>query len=431
MDTKEFRFVEGVKDAYLIQHISKPTRRRGNDRPTLVDLILTRGETQIASIEHLAPLGKSDHDIIEVGLVLPVEEKETTFYNYNKGDYQRIAAAMQRDWAGELADRQSITEKWEYFERLYHTAVEEAVPTKTTSNRRKFKKPLSQKTRKLIKTKDKLWKKYKATNNPSAHLEYKRQRNKVRRATRKEAKQHERNIARDVKVNPKRFWNHVKQKTALRTGICDLMKPNGETTTNSKDKADTLAQYFSTVYISNPTSKLNFPNRCDDADSLRECAITEDMVKKKLKDLKIFKSPGPDSIHPRVLKETKDTIATPLAIIFNASLQEGKLPETWKTAIVSAIFKKGDRKQASNYRPVSLTSIACKVMESILRERIMIHLNSNNLISNKQYGFLPGRSTTLQLLMSLDAWTSTLDEGREVDVVYCDFMKAFDRVPHL
>ena len=102
----------------------------------------------------------------------------------------------------------------------------------------------------------------------------------------------------------------------------------------------------------------------------------------------------------------------------------------WKHAKVTAIFKKGEKRKPNNYRPVSLTSIPCKIMESLVRDQIMMHMKRNNLFSNKQFGFLDGRSTVLQLLVVLDKWTKIIDEGGSIDCVYCDFKKAFDKVPH-
>ena len=117
-------------------------------------------------------------------------------------------------------------------------------------------------------------------------------------------------------------------------------------------------------------------------------------------------------------------------MIFNNSLNKIKLPLVWKSANVSAIFKKGEKKLANNYRPISLTSVVCKIMESIIRDQMIAHMKRNLLFSNKQYGFITGRSTTLQLLNVLDKWTEILDSGGQVDAIYIDFMKAFDQVPH-
>ena len=96
-----------------------------------------------------------------------------------------------------------------------------------------------------------------------------------------------------------------------------------------------------------------------------------------------------------------------------------------------ALFKKGDKSNPGKYRPVSLTSIACKVMEKLVKNQIVEHtcMKRNKLFSKKQFGFISGRSTTLQILLVLDQWTEILDNGGSIDSVYMDFMKAFDKVP--
>ena len=165
---------------------------------------------------------------------------------------------------------------------------------------------------------------------------------------------------------------------------------------------------------------------------LEDIEITESKVKKKLKSLKTTKSPGPDNIHPRVLKELADELTTPITALYIhvASAQQETIPEDWRTASVSAIFKKDQKKQPKNYCPVSLTCICCKLLESIYRDEIMDHMKNNKLFSNSQFGFIGGRSTVLQLLTVLDKWTEILDQGGIVDAIYMGFMKAFDKVPH-
>jgi hypothetical protein len=135
-------------------------------------------------------------------------------------------------------------------------------------------------------------------------------------------------------------------------------------------------------------------------------------------------------IHPTLVKELAEQIAVPLSVIFNKSLQEGVVPPDWKLANVSPIFKKGNRTSASNYRPISLTSIICRLMESILRDAIVEHLKSNNLIRGSQHGFMPHRSCLTNLLEFLEVVTRLIDEGHSVDLLYLDFARAFDKVPH-
>jgi hypothetical protein len=93
-------------------------------------------------------------------------------------------------------------------------------------------------------------------------------------------------------------------------------------------------------------------------------------------------------------------------------------------------IQKGDKAEPGNYRPVSLTSVICKTMDKLVRKIIVKHMSANKLFNNKQFGFISGRSTTLQLLKVMDEWTKILDKGGKIDSVYMDFMKASDKVPH-
>ena len=215
-----------------------------------------------------------------------------------------------------------------------------------------------------------------------------------------------------------------------RIGIPNLIKSKDDKddlTKSDSEKAQVLADYFSSVFTREPEGETpEKPIRY--SKTIELCTINPSTVASKLKKLKTFKSPGPDGLHPRVLHELANSISTPLSVIFNTSLTTSVLPTDWKTANVSAIHKKGNKNQVQNYRPVSLTSIAGKILEQIIRDTVTEHMKDNDLLSDKQFGFIG--STVLQLLKVLDSWTKTLENGGCIDVVYCDFMKAFDKVPH-
>ena len=191
-----------------------------------------------------------------------------------------------------------------------------------------------------------------------------------------------------------------------------------------------LSDFFNSVFTKEETDNIPTLPKREFKNWLAHICVTKESIKKKLMQLKISKAPGPDHLHPRLLKELNEEISLPLEKIFNQSLKQGYLPKIWKVGEISAIFKKGNRRIAGNYRPVSLTSIVCKILETLVREKIIQHMRENNLFSKHQYGFIDRRSTTLQLLYILDEWTKILDEGGTVDIVYMDFMKAFDKVPH-
>ena len=110
-------------------------------------------------------------------------------------------------------------------------------------------------------------------------------------------------------------------------------------------------------------------------------------------------------------------------------MDTGTLPLDWKVANVVPIFKKGDKDDPGNYRPVSLTSVPCKVIESIIRDQLMTHLQSCDLLANAQHGFRPGRSCSTQLQLAVEEWSRLIEKGEPVDVLYLDLAKAFNTVP--
>ena len=195
-----------------------------------------------------------------------------------------------------------------------------------------------------------------------------------------------------------------------RTGVSDLEYPDGRMAHTYAEKAELLNTFLSDVFtkedlVTTPT----FEQRAY-REPLTDITINDDMVAAVLGRLKPNKSPGGDGLHPRVLVELKNEMATPLRMIFTRSLHEG-LPPSWKEANVTPIYKKGKRHIPGNYRPVSLTSMAGKCMERLIRDAIMTHMTENDLLSPKQHGFIQGRSCVTQLLAVLDSWTLALDEG--------------------
>jgi hypothetical protein len=149
-----------------------------------------------------------------------------------------------------------------------------------------------------------------------------------------------------------------------------------------------------------------------------------------LKKLDEQSTPGPDELHPRIMKHLAQYISSPLAKLFRKSIDDGRLPAAWKTAIVKPMFKGGTKSDPANYRPVSLTSVICKVLERIVKEEIECHFRDAGLWAPEQHGFQRGKSCTTNLLLARERWAKSVDAGGSIDVIYVDFSKAFDRVPH-
>ena len=157
--------------------------------------------------------------------------------------------------------------------------------------------------------------------------------------------------------------------------------------------------------------------------------VTDREVLNSLSKLSPSKSSGCPLLTNRVLREVAPSISQSLTYIFNLSLQSSTFPQDWKTAVVVPLYKqRGDARAPTNYCPVSLLPAVAKVLDAIQSKRLSSFLLKNKLLTDHQFGFLPGRSTTQQLVYVVDKWLQTQDKGSASVWVFLDFQKAFDKV---
>ena len=183
--------------------------------------------------------------------------------------------------------------------------------------------------------------------------------------------------------NHRGFFKYVNSRLTVRPEISTLIDENGNMKHDERELANICNKYFHSAF-NRPVIGEVMPYMeevCQE--KIENIEITPQQVAKKLEKLNKFKSSGPDNIHPHLLRETASTVSEPLSKIFQQSLIAGETPEDWRSANVTPIFKKGDRTDPANYRPVSLTSQVCKVLESIVRDKMLEHLEDNNLLSEQ------------------------------------------------
>ena len=166
--------------------------------------------------------------------------------------------------------------------------------------------------------------------------------------------------------------------------------------TTDKSKADLLSNYFSTVFVKDNNNMPDFNVACQNV--LNSFSCDKKSMIKIVKKLKLSSSPCPDKVTALFLKNIIANIADPLCILYNACLDDGYVPNEWKIAYVVPIFKKGNPQMPSNYRPVSLTSLLCKVLERVVRTQMMSYLFDNDIIPKNQLGFLSKKSTVSNLI---------------------------------
>ena len=236
-------------------------------------------------------------------------------------------------------------------------------------------------------------------------------------------------VASNNKSDSKRFFSFIKSKRNENVRISPL-RENSTMKIADKDKARILNHQFSSVFSTDDqkTPEMKSP-RVSDMDDI---IITTGGVKKLPDDLNVYKANGPDGIPARMLKETSNEITEVMTLFFKAFLTQSDIPDTWREAVISPLFKGGkkDCNKAENYRPISLTSISCKVLEHILHGNIMKHLENNNILTDLQHGFRKHRSCETQLIKTVNDLAKSMNHGEQIDSILLDFSKAFDKVYH-
>jgi len=424
-------FLKCLNDNFLIQCVDETTR--GNN---ILDLVFVSEENMVENLVVGEPFVTSDHQIIRWKFVACKENKKSLdqiiTHDYFKGDYDTMREeAKNIAWEG-IVDGHSVENNWEKIKCILEGFREKYIPLRRA--KRGKCKWVNKSVTKLRRAKLKAWKKYQ-NNKTDENLEkYKVKLGKSCKANKTAKINYEKKLAGDVKNNSKSFYAYIRSKQRTKDKIGPLKTLTGAQINDDEQAANLLNDYFSSVFTIENCNNIKEPltvfkgNIAEEG--LLKFKISKELVEKKLEVLKVDKCPGLDGIHPKLLFELRQELASPLAKLFNSSLESGSVPSDWRDAGVTPLFKKGKKSEAQNYRPVSLTSLICKIMESILKDEIMKHLDKFSLIRDSQHGFLKGRSCLTNLLDFLENITIKIDERTPVDLIYLDFAKAFDKVPY-
>uniref|UniRef100_A0A0P4VVU6 Reverse transcriptase domain-containing protein n=1 Tax=Scylla olivacea TaxID=85551 RepID=A0A0P4VVU6_SCYOL len=419
-----------ILESSLHQHVMHPTR--GNN---ILDIVLTTGEESVKDLKIGPELSSSDHRSLLFTINFDkakVSESKEKVPDYRRANFERLRMQLASiDW-NDLLETPDINNAWEVFAKKLNETAFLCVPQR---NRRKVKntKPKwwNNEIRCCLLAKKNAYHKYILTQNNDDKLEHDRLRRKTKKLIKCSKKSVEAQIANSCKTNPKEFYSYVKTKRVLTSTIGPLITQNGKQIESETDMANTLNEYFSTVFTTEDVQgSLPTPTPQSRGTTLPDFTITESEILSVTKSMNVNKTPGPDKISPRLLKEARNELVKPLTILFNKTLLAGKVPHEWKLANVTPIFKKGNKSLPANYRPISLTSVVCKLMETIIRDKIVKYLEENKIIKDSQHGFRTKRSCLTNLLDFFYEVFNSYDETKAVDIIYLDFQKAFDTVPH-
>jgi endonuclease/exonuclease/phosphatase family metal-dependent hydrolase len=429
-DSMGTKFRDLLLDNYLYQHVKESTRESNT-----LDLVISSDVNMVTEVEVLDHLGNSDHNIIVWNLVCNVHvgKSKVPYRQYHKADYAAMREWLSKiDWDIELSNLE-VDEIWSKFCHFIEKAIDQFVPL-GHSKSKKAPKWMNRNAKAAMKYKSRMWLRYRQSKSYNDMVEYKIAQRKAVKEYKKAKKQFERKLAKDIKINPKSFYAYVRSKSKVKDSVGPLRDSDGQLVSEKEKMCNLLNEYFGSVFTTEnsvnelPEVKCFFNE--DKSHMLSNIVLTRDIISIKLSKLKVNKAPGIDGIVPRLLVETADILNLPLLYVYQKSMESGRVPDDWKKANVTAIFKKGDKSSPCNYRPVSLTSVVCKVLESLIRDNIVEHVRKFNLIRETQHGFVKKKSCLTNLLEFLEFVSDYVDQGYPIDVVYLDFQKAFDKVPH-
>ena len=423
------KFIRCLDNNYLSQVVNKPSRNRN-----FLDLIICSDENLVRNLSVDEPFESSDHQMIRFKLLSKASNKTKNIkiYEYFKADYNEIREHIRHCGWDALNSSDDINEIWSKVKTDLLEVRNKFIKIK---GKQKAKaKWATKKSDTLRKKKKEAWCEYASSGGDNKLYEdYQRKLKLSTLENQRARRKFERRLADNIKNNSKSFYSYVSSKSRSNKKVGPLKGENGELTSNNNETAQCLNKYFCTVFTKEnlnnlPTPPLFFNGMNEDA--LFKLYLDEDTVLSKLSKINVNKSTGPDEIHAKLVYELRNELVGPITRLFNLSLVRGEVPQDWRDANVSPIHKKGNRDLAENYRPVSLTCILGKILEGFIKTAIVDHLERFQLLKDSQHGFRSGRSCLTNLLEFFDIVTKKLDEEGDVDLIYLDFAKAFDKVPH-
>ena len=430
----EYAFSEGLKENSFFQLNNIPTHFTEN-KGTVLDLVITNDPERVTNITTLPPESAgihTDHHLLEFDLVHQYHraKKPTRFvYKFKDCDLNKLKNSInQSPTLLSCSDTTDIDTAWKTWKSELTRIIDAHVPkVKARSSESppwidgevmhllKRKETARRAAKRSARASSSLWDKFKQLRKESKHLidiKY---------------KEYTKTLGDNIKNNPKRFWSYFRSKTKT-DSIPAKVSYNNSSFTSDFDKAEAFNKFFFSTFNNDDDDLPTSSSIANQTSLLDNIILTELEVLEALQRIDHHKAPGPDKIPSYILKECADELTSSLCKLFNLSLSLGLVPEEWKVSYVVPVFKKGNKEDVSNYRPISLLCVVSKVLERCVLNHVKTHLDDS--FSDCQHGFLSGRSTVTQLLSFYHGVGKTLDKGMQTDIIYLDLAKAFDSVSH-
>lgn len=419
-------FLNICNDFNLTQVIHEPTRITAFSS-NILDLVFTTNPSVISSIHYLP--GLSDHRIVHFTCAMqPQRPMHATkvIKDYAKADYASICTELEvftEKYIACAADN-TVEENWVSFKNKFNSLIDCYVPLRTV--RTAFRSPWF--TSALLRLRNKKKRLYRSASSSdtterwaayhNATLEYKKAYAVAKHSFFSDT------LPSLLQSNPRKFWCLVNGPKNKNIDLCDELGLAIASDRCCEALQDVFKKSFS-VDNSN-----HLPIQADPGYPRMEPIIIDQLGLFHLILKMKASAPGIDGIAPQFLKQTATYCSVIFSQLFSQSLQNASLPSDWKAGKVVPVPKPGDSSNPSNYRPITLTSIPCKLLEHIIYSNLIIFLEENNFFHNSQHGFRKHYSCETQLLLFTNDLFSASDTGSIIDCIFLDFQKAFDTVSH-
>jgi hypothetical protein len=423
-------FLKFVNDNALHQYVLEPTRQ-GN----ILDLVFANDNTLVSDLQVLDPFGSADHNVINFSINVPCggsagNVTDLKYYDFDSADYELIELYLTSiNWAYEFSFVFTTEDYWNIFLSHMYNAIQLYVPVKIRAiqmprNSKKYPRILQQ----MLNRKAVLWKRWRTTKNVNHKKAYDAYTTKCINAINVHQCILETKLVESNDLG--KFYRFVNNKLNGKLPTAPLKDAADNLISDSKEQANIFNKYFATVFTADDGKAPPMAPRIDPHSHISNIDFAPDKILRVLLQLKPSSSSGPDELPNILLKKIAHSVCNPLAFLFDMSFRTHTLPSSWLHAIVTPVFKKGTTSSPSNYRPISLTCVCCRVMERIINRELMDYLLSHHLITKHQHGFLRKHSTCSNLLESVNDWSVSLNSKLTTDIIYIDFQKAFDTVSH-
>ena len=431
------RLLKLADEYFLTQIIDKPTRNQN-----ILDLVFVNSLEYLKNIE-INKTVLSDHNVIEICLDADILKRNTeniislknmTFRQLNFFSAEIIWSDIHKslsniNWKQLMDQANSVEEAKKDFDDillqvcLQHVPKKRKIPkrSKYYSERKTLMKKRAIKRKELYKEGNP----YRRRKQEEAIVSIEQQ---IKGSHDQERRENEKKAIDKITKNSKFFFAYAAKSSTSKTKIGPLINDSGQLVDENKEMSELLSENYKRVF-SIPKVTLQNPEIASEF-SLTNINIDISEITKAIDDIGSNSASGPDNIPAILLKQCKQVLSWPIQMLWQKSLDTSDIPQTMKHAVIFPLAKGGCLTSPSNYRPISLTSHVVKIFERVMKGRIVNFLEKNKWFNSKQHGFRSKRSTLTQLLEHYDKITNALCDGSNVDVIYLDFAKAFDKVDH-